>query len=355
MHDKPYKTLEERIDILKNRNLIINDIDFGIQALRTMGYYDLINGYKPFFAPDDNFKNRLNIEFLFFFRLYDISLQNIFIKYSLFIEAIFKNELAEVLSSEVGVCSSEYLSKSIFIENTAYNQHIDSRVDKCLANFTSLLNHENLHRIDNPTNFYLKTKKDVPPWILFKNSTFSNTIDLYGNLKGRYKDKVAEHLILTDKIDLVTKKDILKRALNFIRISRNKIVHNLSFLSSLDIKPNYDFSKIHYDILSLLLPEEFITKDELKNNIFGHTYFLMNAIFLLLNSELLKQQLISDISTLIITDQTETIHSNLSVNKIYAQFVHLPENLLERFQAYNSNNINRLNPIRNNMEFSSYI
>ena len=44
--DKPFKTLDEQIQILKDRKLLIEDNKFAKHALLTFSYYNLINGYK---------------------------------------------------------------------------------------------------------------------------------------------------------------------------------------------------------------------------------------------------------------------------------------------------------------------
>lgn len=44
-YDKPFKTYEEQIELLRTRNLNISDPEFAIHALDTISYYDLINRY----------------------------------------------------------------------------------------------------------------------------------------------------------------------------------------------------------------------------------------------------------------------------------------------------------------------
>lgn len=46
--DKIFKTIEEQIEILKNRNLIIDD-DKAKEIFKDNNYYYLINGYKDLF------------------------------------------------------------------------------------------------------------------------------------------------------------------------------------------------------------------------------------------------------------------------------------------------------------------
>lgn len=51
-YDKPFKTYEEQIELLRTRNLNISDPEFAIHALDTISYYDLINRYQRYFMPN---------------------------------------------------------------------------------------------------------------------------------------------------------------------------------------------------------------------------------------------------------------------------------------------------------------
>lgn len=51
MHE--YKTFEQQIDILKERGLIINNIEYAKEILSIHNYYNVINGYKNLFCYTD--------------------------------------------------------------------------------------------------------------------------------------------------------------------------------------------------------------------------------------------------------------------------------------------------------------
>ena len=54
--EKEFKTIDEQIEILKNRNLDIEDIEKARLLLNDNNYYYLINGYKELFI-NKNYKN----------------------------------------------------------------------------------------------------------------------------------------------------------------------------------------------------------------------------------------------------------------------------------------------------------
>lgn len=112
--DKPFKTIEEQIEILENRKLIIYNQAFAREALFTFSYYDLINGYKEVFMIDDEFRPNTSIEDLYLFARFDRSIQNILFQYSVIVETSFKTALAYVLSKEYGEFQNDYLNINNF-------------------------------------------------------------------------------------------------------------------------------------------------------------------------------------------------------------------------------------------------
>ena len=45
---KPFKTIEQQLDILRSRKLEIDDELAARNALSSYGYYEIVNGYKSF-------------------------------------------------------------------------------------------------------------------------------------------------------------------------------------------------------------------------------------------------------------------------------------------------------------------
>lgn len=46
---KPFKTINDQIQLLQQRGLIINDIDYASNYLLSNNYYNIINGYSKYF------------------------------------------------------------------------------------------------------------------------------------------------------------------------------------------------------------------------------------------------------------------------------------------------------------------
>ena len=102
--------LEQQIEILKEKGLIIKDTALGKQILQHFNFFDIIKVYKNLFIVNNVFVKNTTIEKVFLFYHYDRGIQNILFKYSVYIERIFKNRLAEILSQEIGITKQEYLN-----------------------------------------------------------------------------------------------------------------------------------------------------------------------------------------------------------------------------------------------------
>ncbi|WP_225352224.1 hypothetical protein [Limosilactobacillus equigenerosi] len=68
MNEKPFKTIDEQINILKSRGLIFENEDAAKNSLKQYGYYEIINGYKTPFLKEgssEQFKSTATFEHIF--------------------------------------------------------------------------------------------------------------------------------------------------------------------------------------------------------------------------------------------------------------------------------------------------
>ncbi|OUQ09076.1 hypothetical protein B5E92_01465 [Erysipelatoclostridium sp. An15] len=105
---REYKTFEQQIEILKNRNLIINDESMAKEILTIHNYYNVINGYKELFCCRDennneNFINGTTFDELYALYCFDRELCSIIFKYTLQIENTLRTLISYVFSKYHGV------------------------------------------------------------------------------------------------------------------------------------------------------------------------------------------------------------------------------------------------------------
>lgn len=188
-YDKPFKTYDEQITKLQNDyGLMINDIEFAKHALISISYYDLVNGYKSTLMENGKFKPGLSIEYLYELYLLDKSIQAFIMKYSLFIENMFKNLLAYSIASSFGVDETKYLDTNNY---QSYNSGISFK-DNVLSEILPLLT--NTTKCKMPTKHYKENHNHIPPWILFKNISFGDAINLFCVLNRQEKEPITDTL-----------------------------------------------------------------------------------------------------------------------------------------------------------------
>lgn len=329
-YDRPFITYDEQIEKLKDKyGLLIEDEDFARKALSTISYYDLINGYQECFKPNGKYINGVSIEYLYNFHFFDKGFQNILIKHSLLIENIFKTKMSYIVAKNVGVDSEVYLNPRKYKEK---NNSIKSSV--VLKNISCVIQKE-LKYIDNPTRHYLKTKNHLPPWILFKNVNFSDVIDLYSILSTRDNYELTNEIIPTENLPNDVKVQHLINSLTIIRKFRNKIAHNLKFITY-DC-PSY---KLNKKVIQVLSPSELVEKDDVVRGVYK--FFL--AIITFYNDDpYMLNRFLYDV--MIHLKMDEAMNKNKTTFNDYHIITHLPPDLVNRLE----NCIN--NPLRANRKW----
>lgn len=94
-----YKTYDEQLEILKQRNLIIEDEESAKKILRTNNYYNIVNRYKEIFVvnngtSEERFVNGATFNDLYGLYKFDKKLKNLFFDYILDIENTIKSIIA---------------------------------------------------------------------------------------------------------------------------------------------------------------------------------------------------------------------------------------------------------------------
>lgn len=320
--DKPFKEFDELIKILKKRNINIpvNKVDFAKHALVQFSYYDLVNGYKDVFSTNDLFRNNLTMDYLYKFSHFDHSFQNILFQYSLYLENNLKTVLAYVISKDFGVFEEDYLSSNNFIKPRDSKSSKSKR--KTISDIKNVYN-KNIKYINEPTKHYKMTKNHIPPWILFKNISFSTSINLYSILKKEQKDQVLD-LMLTDNLLNDYKYEIFKASLSITKNARNTIVHNLNYINFND--DTYKLSKKYFKNT----PYEVFFEKKLYSNVYSHIIALTATI----NDNYLIDQMFSTLKSVV-----ELLGKGMSGYEIfvdYARITGIPENLFYKYDEFTS-------------------
>ena len=129
--------------------------------------------------------------------------------------------MAYYIAKNKGIHYSEYLDENKYHSPTPDRK---TKLSTVIGNFTKV----HFDSKDTPTVFYRKKHNHIPPWILFKNVTFNNAIDLYSFLKRDEKlEIISEYFLINNKnITDDERLELFKNMIIITRKFRNKIAHN---------------------------------------------------------------------------------------------------------------------------------
>ena len=188
MANKVFKTIEEQIDILKDRGLVINDYDFAKERLLKENYF-FINGYRHLFTPnpaDDTFYSGTTFEELYTMFKFDRNIRNIFFRNLLIVENNIKSIISYQLSRKYGFKEKDYLNPDNFSQDSLKIRQVHDIIDKMKRQIR--VN----GRKHKATLHYINKYGYIPMWILVKVLSFGIISELYSILKPEDQDSIAK-------------------------------------------------------------------------------------------------------------------------------------------------------------------
>ena len=131
MRQKNFKTLDEQIEILRNKGMTINDETFAKKVLLRENYF-FLNGYRHLFMEegDKHFKKGTTFEEMYSLFLFDRSFRNVLFKYILVIENNLKSIISYQLSKKYGYKESDYLKPKNFTSDQSKQAQLNDLIRK---------------------------------------------------------------------------------------------------------------------------------------------------------------------------------------------------------------------------------
>lgn len=186
MKNKIFKTLDEQIEILRNKGLVITDVDKAKEVLMRENYF-FISGYRHLFMKNDNmFITGTKFEELYAMFLFDRKIRNIMFKFILVVENNLKSIISYELSKKYGYREKDYLNPNNFTQN-----NIKARQVRDVLNKMKRQIRVNGHK-HTATMHYIDNYGYIPMWILVKVLSMGIISELYNILKSEDKIDIAE-------------------------------------------------------------------------------------------------------------------------------------------------------------------
>lgn len=189
MKNKEFKTLEEQIDILRYKGLVINDVDKTKELLLRENYF-FLSGYRHLFMTshrEDRFRKGTTFEELYALFQFDRNLRNILFKNLLIVENNLKSIFSYKLSKKYGIKEKEYLKPTNFSQDIKKIRQVNDVLNKIKRQIKTN------GRQHSATLHYLSNYGYVPLWILVKLLSFGMINEFYSILKPEDKLSISEY------------------------------------------------------------------------------------------------------------------------------------------------------------------
>ena len=198
MTAKVFKTIDEQIDILKDKGLVICDVDYAKEVLLRENYF-FIMGYRHVFLKKDSsrkFIDGTTFEELYNLFVFDRMFRNIIFKNILIVENNYKSILSYTLSKSYGYKEKDYLNVSNFDDDKDKIRQINDLIRKIKRQF----------RVNGKqhgaTSHYMDNYGYIPLWIGIKVISFGLMSEMYSILKYKDKESVANiYRVLPEELE----------------------------------------------------------------------------------------------------------------------------------------------------------
>ena len=245
MGRKVFKSLDEQIDILKSRGLVITDIEKTKEILLKENYF-FISGYRHLFvhsSNDNNFIAGTTFEELYAMFVFDRKMRNIFFKNLLMIENNIKSLISYQLSKKYGIKEIDYLNPKNFTKNSIKSRQVHDVLNKVKRQI----------RVNgkqhSATIHYITNYGYIPLWILVKVLSFGIMAELYGILTEEDQMEIASFY----NLDI----ESLTIYLSILSNYRNLCAHE-DILYDHRTQKSIPDSKYHYKLNIDMIDDEYV-------------------------------------------------------------------------------------------------
>lgn len=185
---KVFKTLDEQIEILKEKGLIIENEELAKEVIIRENYF-FLNGYRRIFLKsktDKTFLPGTTFRELYALFVFDRNIRNIFFKNILVVENNLKSLFSYQLSRQYGVKEKDYLNESNFTSDHSRRRQVRDVIGK-MKRQIKVNGHQH-----SATMHYINKYGYIPMWVLVKVLSFGIISEFYNILKVEDKLSLAE-------------------------------------------------------------------------------------------------------------------------------------------------------------------
>ncbi len=218
--EKEFRTIQEQINLLKNRNLIIDDELAAKDFLERNSYHVAISEYnKLFLQPKVNpsdptmYIDGANFSEIKALYMFDRKLSQLLLEYILIIENFTK--------SKIGYCFSQTcdIKNYLLVQNFDHNNYNTGSIKKILGVISSIqIAISQQVNKNNQISAYIIHYGYIPPWVATNLLTFGTLSKLYSILKQPVQQAIVKNIDINEAA--------FTECLKVITECRNKCAHN---------------------------------------------------------------------------------------------------------------------------------
>ena len=187
MSKKTFKTLDEQVNILKSKGLVINDLEKTKNILLRENYF-FISGYRHLLMKskkDQMFIPGTTFEELYAIFIFDRRVRNIFFKNLLIIENNIKSLISYQMSKKYGYKEKDYLNPNNFSKDSMKVRQVHDVLNKVKRQI----------RVNGKqhtaTMHYMTNYGYIPLWILVKVLSFGICAEFYNILDDSDQTEIS--------------------------------------------------------------------------------------------------------------------------------------------------------------------
>ena len=183
---KEFSSFDRQIEIICEK-IAIRDKDEAKEALKKIGYFQLMGGYKSLFRIPGTKKYKEGTSFEEIVSLYefDVELRELFFRYLLQIERNLRSLMSYYFTETYGAAQKEYLNPQNY-DLAKKNQYT---VERLIATLERAANTQDYAYI----NYYREQYGDIPLWVLSNVLTFGNLSKMFRVFPQSLKSKVSKN------------------------------------------------------------------------------------------------------------------------------------------------------------------
>lgn len=242
--------------------------------------------------------------------------------------------MAYYIAKNKGIHYSEYLDENKYHCPTPDRKN---KLSTVIGNFTKV----HFDSKDTPTVFYRKNHNHIPPWILFKNVTFNNIIDLYSFLKRDEKLEIISEYFLINNQNITDDErlELFKNMLVITRKFRNKIAHNYKVIGI-----NLEKVYLNTSILKKIDIFGCISNLDIKNKRGRNDiYSMLISILFLLNSDFIYTLFLKDLAFFKENNLSNPSENLKQLVELYTVKLNLPNNFFKSFKNIYKAELEKIN------------